>query len=54
MDEIRKNNYDLSINKYKEVEYEQVQYDSPKTILAEIQTLEIEVQQGLAELEAML
>lgn len=54
VDEIRKNNYDLSINKYKEVEYEQVQYDSPKTILAEIQTLETEVQQGLAELEAML
>ena len=54
VDEIRKNNYDLNINKYKEVEYEQVQYDSPKTILAEIQTLETEVQQGLAELEAML
>ncbi len=54
VDEIRKNNYDLSINKYKEVEYEQVKYDSPKTILAEIQTLETEVQQGLAELEAML
>ena len=54
VDEIRKNNYDLSINKYKEVEYEQVQYDSPKTILAEIQTLETEVQQGLVELEAML
>ena len=54
VDEIRKNNYDLSINKYKEVEYEQVQYDSPKTILSEIQTLETEVQQGLAELEAML
>lgn len=54
VDEIRKNNYDLSINKYKEVEYEQVQYDSPKTILAQIKTLETEVQQGLAELEAML
>ena len=54
VDEIRKNNYDLSINKYKEVEYEQIQYDSPKTILAEIQTLETEVQQGLVELEAML
>lgn len=54
VDEIRKNNYDLSINKYKEVEYEQVQYDSPKTILAEIQALETEVQQGLKEIEGLI
>lgn len=54
VDKIRKNNYDLSINKYKEVEYEQVQYDSPKTILSEIQTLETEVQQGLKEIERLI
>ena len=53
-DEIRKNGYDLSINKYKEVEYEEVVYDSPKNILSDIKALEDEVQQGLEELEGIL
>lgn len=53
-DEIRQNGYDLSINKYKEVEYEEVVYDSPKNILSDIKALEDEVQQGLKELEGML
>ena len=53
-DEIRKNGYDLSINKYKEVEYEEVVYDSPKNILSDIKALEDEVQQGLKELEGIL
>ena len=52
--EIIENNYDLSINKYKEVEYEEVQYEAPSKILADIQELENEVQQGLKELEALL
>lgn len=53
-DEIRQNGYDLSINKYKEVEYEEVVYDSPKNILADIKVLEDEVQQGLKQLEKMI
>ncbi len=53
-DEIRKNGYDLSINKYKEVEYEEVHYEDPKTIIADIQRLETEIQQGLKELAGML
>ena len=31
--EIAGNDYDLSINRYKEVEYEAVEYDPPKVIL---------------------
>ena len=31
--EIANNNYDLSINRYKEVEYEAVEYDPPNVIL---------------------
>ena len=31
--EIADNDYDLSINRYKEVEYEAVEYDPPKVIL---------------------
>ena len=38
----------------KEVEYEEVVYDSPKNILSDIKALEDEVQQGLRELEGML
>ena len=53
-DEIRQNGYDLSINKYKEVEYEEVQYETPQKILADIKALESEVQTSLEELEEML
>lgn len=53
-DEIRQNGYDLSINKYKEIKYEEIVYDSPKNILADIKALEDEIQQGLEELEGMI
>jgi type I restriction enzyme M protein len=52
--EIAANGYDLSINRYKEVAYEEVKYDSPQEILRELQTLESEIQREMAELQAML
>ena len=52
--EIRENGYDLSINKYKEIEYEEVEYAHPKEILAHIKRLEAEVNAGIEELAAML
>jgi type I restriction enzyme M protein len=54
VDEIRENAYDLSINRYKETEYEEVQYEDPKLILASIKRLEDEIMEGLEELEAFL
>ena len=54
VDEIRQNGYDLSINKYKEVEYEEVKYEAPSKILADIKALESEVQTSLEELEGMI
>ncbi len=54
VDEIRETGYDLSINKYKEIEYEEVEYEAPSIILKKIQTLEKEIQQGLKELEKMI
>lgn len=54
VDEIRKNGYDLSINKYKEVEYEAVEYPKPQEIISKIMTLEEEIKQGIEELEKML
>src|SRR5215216_5713478 len=46
------NNYDLSINRYKEVIYEEVKYDPPKDILRELQELECKIQNDMRELEA--
>lgn len=53
-DEIVENDYDLSINKYKEIIYEEVEYPHPLEIMAEIKELEKEITAGLAELEAVL
>lgn len=52
--EIIANDYDLSINRYKEVIYETVQYDAPKTIIADIKTLDTQRQNAIIELEKML
>lgn len=47
-------NYELSINRYKEVEYEEVNYDSPHIIMQELKNLENAIQEDLRELEGML
>jgi type I restriction enzyme M protein len=52
--EIAANGYDLSLNRYKEVEHEVVEHRDPKDILAELWKLEEEIQTGMKELEAML
>lgn len=54
VEEIRENGYDLSINKYKEIEYEEVVYDEPKVILERVRKLEEEIQAGIDELERMI
>lgn len=46
--------YDLSLNRYKEVVHEAVEHRPPKEILAELATLEEEIQRGMRELEGML
>ena len=48
------NDYDLSINKYKEVEYVPVEYPPTAEIIKELKDMENEIQKGLAELEGML
>ena len=53
-DEIAGNDYDLSINRYKEVEYEAVEYEPPKEILKKLQGMEDEITKGLKELEGMI
>ena len=54
VEEIREKGYDLSINKYKEIERERVEYESPDVIMARITTLESEIQQAMKELELVV
>ena len=54
VEEIRNNNYDLSINKYKEIEREKVVYDSVETILARLDKSETEYIKGYSQLVSML
>ena len=46
--------YDLSLNRYKEVVHEEVQHRPPQEILADLNKLEAEIQQGIKNLERML
>ena len=52
--EIVGNDYDLSINRYKEVEYEAVHHDPPRVILERLARLEEEIAAGRKELEGLL
>lgn len=52
--EIAENGYDLSINKYKKVEYTPVEYPPTSQILADLKQLETEIAKGLNELEIIL
>ncbi len=53
-DDIAANDYDLSINRYKEIIHEEIEYESPQAILDDLAVLEEEIQQGLQDLKAML
>lgn len=52
--EIVDNGYDLSINKYKKVEYVPVEYPPTSEILANLKALQAQIDTEMAELEAML
>jgi len=47
------NKFDLSINRYKEVIYQQESYENPKVILQKLKSLEAEIIACLDELEDM-
>lgn len=52
--EIVDNDYDLSINKYKEVVYEKVEYPPTSEILADIEALNKEIEKNFEELKVFL
>jgi type I restriction enzyme M protein len=52
--EIQDNKYDLSINRYKEVVYEEKVYEKPKIIIGQIEALDKERADLLKQLKGML
>ena len=53
-DEIISNDYDLSINKYKETEYIPIEYPPTEEIIAKIEEIEQDIDKELSELKKLL
>jgi len=53
-DEIKGNDWDLSINKYKEIVYEEIEYAAPADIIQDIEILDKERSDSLTALKEML
>lgn len=49
--EVKKNNYDLSISRYKPIEYEEIEYEKPEVILSKINQLEDEIKSDLSQIQ---
>ena len=54
VEEIRKNNYDLSINKYKEVERVKVEYEDPDVIMQRVMERQEEIAKKLLLIKEQL
>lgn len=52
--EIEENDFDLSINRYKELVYEEITYDKPEKILEDLEAIDKKVSKGLKELKEMI
>ena len=52
--EIEENDWDLSINRYKEMVYEEVEYDPPNQIITDIKKLDVERKAMLDELQKLI
>jgi type I restriction enzyme M protein len=54
LDDIKKNDWSLSIKTYKEVVHEEIEYDSPSKVIANIEQLDDERKQALCTLKELL
>ena len=54
VDEIKKNKYDFSINRYKEIEYKTEEYENPKDILKKVEENDIIISDKLQVLKNLL
>ena len=52
--EIVAQGYDLSLNRYREIVHDEVEHRDPIDIIADIETLNAQIDQGIGELKAML
>lgn len=52
--EIEKNDYDLSINRYKEIEHEKVEYDDPEDIMTRLDELALDISSKMEELREFM
>ncbi len=52
--EIAAKDYDLSLNRYKEAEHEEVEHALPKEIIGELKQLEADIAEGMRKLEEMV
>ncbi|HMO61478.1 MAG TPA: N-6 DNA methylase [Ferruginibacter sp.] len=52
--EIVANNYDLNLSTYKEEVYEEVVYEKPNVIFSKLESMEADIQKGLAELKGLM
>ncbi|WP_028280021.1 class I SAM-dependent DNA methyltransferase [Arthrobacter sp. H5] len=52
--EIAENGYDLSLNRYKEVQYDEVEHKAPAEIIADLELLEADISRGMADLKELL
>jgi type I restriction enzyme M protein len=51
--EIEEADFDLSINRYKQTDYEEINYEDPRIILSKIEILEQEIVAGLSDLKGL-
>ncbi|MDQ0771494.1 type I restriction enzyme M protein [Pseudarthrobacter defluvii] len=54
LSEIAANDYDLSLNRYKEIVHEDIEHADPEEILLALNGLEAEIAEGMAELQELL
>jgi type I restriction enzyme M protein len=52
--EIADNGYDLSLNRYREIEHEEINHKDPAEIIADMEKIEQEIAQGMTELKGLL
>jgi type I restriction enzyme M protein len=52
--EIRDNKYDLSISRYREIEYEDIEYEKPLVVMEKILKYEEEIKKEVEEIKVML
>ena len=52
--EIRENKYDLSISRYKPVEYEEIEYEKPDVIMEKVLSLEKEIEMDIKKIKKII